>query len=222
MRVLILGVAVAALIAASEWSRASAQSATLEAEIQFNIPAQPLSRALVDYAAATGLEIFYNAALADNRHSTAVAGVLTPSTALQVLLRGTGYAARSTGVGAFTISPAPRESLVAAAEARRGLQPYFAAVQTGISDALCRNARGAADKEILLQLWLSSSGLVTRAEAIDGDGKPARDQSYASAIRGLAFAIPPIGMPQPVNVVIFPSSKASRTCEPVNAWRGGR
>ncbi|MCA6109657.1 energy transducer TonB [Bradyrhizobium cenepequi] len=209
------------MIAAGWWSKASAQSATSETKIQFNIPAQPLSRALVDYAAATGLEIFYKAALADNRHSTAVAGVLMPSTALQILLRGTGYTARSTGVGAFTIMPAPRE-VPAAAEARKRLQPYFAVVQTGISDALCRNAPGAADKEILLQLWLSSSGLVTRAEVIDDDGKAARDQSYAAAIRGLAFAIPPPGMPQPVNVVIFPSFKASRTCGPVNAARGGR
>lgn len=215
-----VGAAVAAAIATSSSSLTNAQLVKPDGQIEFNIAAQPLSRALVAYGAATGLEIFYNAALADDQRSTAVVGVLTPSTALQILLRGTGYVAKSSGDGALTITLAPREAATVAAEARRKLQPYFAALQTRISDALCRNAAVAADKESVLQFWLSPSGVVARAEVIDDDGKPTQDQSYAAAIRGLALAAAPAGMPQPVNVVIFPSPKTSRSCDPVKAERG--
>lgn len=58
-----------------------AQTSRSEARIDFNIPAQPLARALVAYGTATGLEIFYNAALADRQNSFEVAGSLTPTVA---------------------------------------------------------------------------------------------------------------------------------------------
>jgi hypothetical protein len=202
----VAGIALAGLIAASGVVPVKGQPVvTPDTQIKFDIPPQPLSRALIAYSATTGLEIFYDAALADHQHSTAVDGVLTPSAALEVLLRGTGYAAKSTGLGAFTIAPEPRED-PAAVEARRRLQPYFAAVQTRISDALCRNVAIAADTELLFQFWLSPSGVIERVEVIGEDGQRAEDQSYAAAIAGLRLAAPPRGMRQPVNIVIFPPS----------------
>ncbi|MCK9917093.1 TonB family protein [Microbacteriaceae bacterium K1510] len=197
-----------------------AQSTTANGEIAFDIPAQPLARALIAYGAATGVEIFYNAALADNQRSTAVKGVILPSAALQVLLRGTGYIAKSSGVDTVTIVPVPPEAAPAVAETRKKLQPYFAAVQARLSDTLCRNGAAVADEgETLLQIWLSSSGAVARAEVIDEEGQPARDQSAAMAIKAMTFVAPPADMPQPINIVIFPPFKASKTCGAANTMR---
>jgi hypothetical protein len=200
-----------------------AQSSQPEAKVDFNIPAQPLAHALVAYGAATGLEVFYNAALAEWRHSSEVAGSLTPMVGLQTLLRGTGYVVRTTGPGAFTIEPMPREAALAASAAdaaRRSYEPYFATIQTQISNGLCRSAGTALERaEILLQLWLAPSGVIARAEVVGDDGNPADDQTLAVAMRGVAVGVPPVGMPQPVNMVIFPPSKTSKGCPPVGGQR---
>lgn len=201
-----------------------AQSSRSEARIDFDIPAQPLARALVAYGTATGLEIFYNAALADRQSSFEVAGSLTPTVALQTLLRGTGYVARITGPGAFTIVPAPREAALVDpaldAAARRLYEPYFATVQAHISDALCRSAGSAVERtEILFQFWLEPSGVIARAEVVGDNGNPADDQTFAAIMRGVAVGAPPAGMPQPVNMVIFPPSRTSKGCRPAAGQR---
>jgi hypothetical protein len=200
-----------------------AQSSQPEAKVDFNIPAQPLARALVAYGAASGLEVFYKSVLAERQHSAEVAGLLTPTVALQTLLRGTGYVAQTTGPGAFTIVPTPREAALAisaADAARRSYEPYFATIQAQISDGLCRSAGAALERaEILLQLWLAPSGVIARAEVVGDDGNPADDQTLAVAMRGLAVGVPPVGMPQPLNMVIFPPSKTSKGCPPVGGQR---
>lgn len=220
MRRLVGGIAVAAMIAVGGWSQACAQAAMSAEPIEFNIPAQPLARALVAFSAVTGLEIFYNAALADHQNSRAVMGLLPPATALQMLLRDTGYTAKSTAVGALTIAPAPPETAAAAAEDRRRLQSYFASIQHPLGDILCRNAPAVTSRELLLRFWLLPTGVVDRAEVIDDEGRATPDQSYAALIRGLTLAAPPAGMAQPVNMVLFPPSRTSRACGPADVKRG--
>jgi hypothetical protein len=195
---------------------ALAQSSGSEARIDFNIPAQPLARALVAYGAVTGLEVFYKAALAERRKSAGVLGSLTPTVALQILLRDTGYVARTTGPGAFTIELEPHEANPTTGTsdtARRIYEPYFAVIQAQISDVICRSADiVSGHDEIVFQLWLAPSGQVARAEVVGDDGNPAEDQTFAIAMRGLAIAAPPAGMPQPVSMVIFPAAKTSKAC----------
>jgi hypothetical protein len=218
-----LALLVASAITTVGSASAFAQSTQSEAPADFNIPAQPLARALMAYGAATGLEIFYDAALAERRNSPGAVGPLTPAVALQNLLRGTGYVARATGPGAFTIAPEPRETALAAAASdavRRSYEPYFATIQGQISDVLCRSADLAAEpKEIVFQLWLAPSGVISQAEVVGDDETPAGDQTFAAAMRGLVLGTPPVGMPQPVNIVIFPPSKASKECRAVNHQR---
>jgi hypothetical protein len=202
---------------------AFAQSDASASPLEFNIPAQPLANALVAYGTITGLEVFYNAALAEHRSSTAVVGLLTPAAALEVLLRGTGYVARTTGPGTFTILPERSQAHASApSEAmRRIYQPYFATIQAQIDRILCRSAAlVSGQEEMLFLIWLAPSGLVTRAEVIGEDGNPAGDQTFANALRGIAIGTPPAGMPQPVNLVIFPQSKISKACRPDHTGRG--
>jgi len=193
----------------------------LAAPVAFNIPAQPLSRALIAYSAATGLEIFYKAALAEGQWSTGVVGSLSPAEALQELLKGTGYSAKSTGAGAFTILPAASETAIEADTRRREYEPYFAIIQARIADALCRNASATVvASEVVVRTWFTPLGFMVRAEVLQDDGGPATDQSLAAAIRGVSIGQSlPAGMPQPINMVIFPASKVSGECPPSNRPR---
>jgi hypothetical protein len=206
-------------------AQSSAPPAGTETPIPFDIPAQPLARALVAYGAATGLDIFYDADLAEKQRSTEVHGLLGPSDALQMLLLGTGYGARSTRAGVVTIlrlpqaAPAGQAAPIDAAIYR----PYFATIQARISDALCQDADVASRAdEILFRFWLAPSGAVARAEVIGDDGKPTEDQTLAAAIHGLAIGVPPSGMPQPVNMVILPPSRTSGLCRSTQSRKGMR
>lgn len=198
------------------WStRAMGRSAKLQTPIVFNIPAQPLARALAAYGAATGLDVFYDADLADKQRSSEVSGSLDPSEALQRLLLGTGYVARTTAPGAFTILRAPRAapSDPTVPTETSMYRAYFATIQARISDALCRNANIASEPvEVLFRFWLAPSGVVARAEVIADNGDLTEDQSMATVIHGLAIGVPPSGMPQPVNMLILPPSSSSSVC----------
>lgn len=56
----------------------------------FDIPAQPLADALVAYGSATGIEVFYDGALAIGRRSTAMTGVHPSMFALQLFIGSAG------------------------------------------------------------------------------------------------------------------------------------
>jgi hypothetical protein len=201
---------------------AMAQSQKSEMPFAFDIPAQPLSSALATYGAATGLDVFYDADLAEKQRSTDVAGTFSPAQALDLLLLGTGYVARSTGAGVFTILRAPRTE---AADLPSPIDPriygsYFATIQARVSDALCAvSGMDSKPDETLFRFWLAPSGTVVRAEVIADNGDLLGDQGLAAAIHGLAIGVPPAGMPQPVNLVILPPSASSRLCRLSRAKR---
>jgi hypothetical protein len=54
--------------------------------------------------------------------------------------------------------------------------------------------------------------VVERIDVLTDNGDLADDQSFAAPIRGLALAAPPTGLPQPVNMVIFPPTPGSSAC----------
>lgn len=62
--------------------------------VNFQIPAQPLSSAIDAFVRQSGWQISYSSALARGKTSTAVSGPITPSTALQRLVAGTGIKVR--------------------------------------------------------------------------------------------------------------------------------
>jgi TonB family protein len=193
----------------------AAQLAAVDKPISFNIPAQPLSRALIAYGAATGFEIFYKWVLAEHQSSVEVVGTLTPPEALRILLGGTGYAARITEAGDVIIEEAPSDAAgpAPAAATRRRLEPYFAAIQERINDALCQTSGLPGNsREITVQFWLEPRGVIARAEVLADNGEPAADQAVAVAMRGLRVAAPPVGMPQPLSMVIFPPSSRLESC----------
>jgi hypothetical protein len=200
-------------------SQPYASSAQPEASLPFDIPAQPLARALVAYGDATGLEVYYNAAVAQGRVSAAVKGEFTPSVALRMLLAGSGLVPRVTGPGDFTVVPAPHappsSAATAVAWAGGAYEPYFATIQAPIADALCRAAGGAAaDGRAIIRVWLDASGRIARADSLAaGAGDAAAGRALAGALEGLMVGPPPAGMPEPVTLAIFPP--AAERCSPV-------
>jgi hypothetical protein len=186
-----------------------ARGSVSETEIQFDIPSQSLATALVAYGRATGLEVFYDGALAVGRRSAAVKGVFTPGLALQMLLRGTGYIPRATAdPGTFTIVTPPRETkplTTMPQAALRRHEPYFARLQARVGERMCGGEEGRPDGEpVIVSLWLGADGVIARADVLASGGSPAHRRAGA-ALRGLNVGEPPpAGLPQPVTMAIFP------------------
>ena len=177
----------------------------------FDIPAQPLVSALNAYATAAHLELFYDGSLAVGRVSSAVHGILSPSAALQELLRGTDFVARLSDSDTMTIEAAPGPADMQLAEVKSrsvGYSAYLATIQASLRDAFCHSPTtrtGAED--VLVRLWIAPSGMVSRAELLSSTGAGQRDAAYTAALLSLDVGVPPPpAMPQPVTMMILPRS----------------
>lgn len=182
--------------------------------VSFDIPAQPLGAALDAYSMTTGLDVFYNAAIAERRHSNAAHGTFTPLRAIQIMLGGSGYVARITAPRSLTIVPESAEERSAPRPGRADarFESYFSLVQQQIDRILCNLPDETASRaEVLLRMWLKPSGEVSRADVL-ADANSA-SPPLTSIISQVRFVAPPADMPQPVTLVIFPpASKADRQC----------
>lgn len=74
----------------------------------FAIPAQPLVSALARFTETSGVQFFFDAAIARNVQSPGVSGSLTPEAALARLLDGTGLTYRFTNPATVTLVEAPK------------------------------------------------------------------------------------------------------------------
>lgn len=205
----------AMMLASAVAETALAQPSSLESEIQFDIPAEPLAKALDAYSAATGREVFYDGAVGAGQRSAEVKGTFTPYNALKMLLSGTEFAVSPSGPGGYTLLHAPEKSARAVAAARiasdRQYTRYFAIIQANIRTALCRNAetRPGSDR-FLFKFWIAPSGAVQRSELTRSTGNQARDAALAEVLRSLTFdEPPPAHMPQPITMVVFPRNAAA-------------
>lgn len=180
--------------------------------LTFYIPAQPLASALEAYGEATGIEVFYDAALAAAHWSRGANGSFSPARGLDVLLRGTGYAQRATGPGTISIVPAPQQTIQQTVASKRAFErygPFFAALQAHLSRVLCRDDHAKAGSgEIIFKFWLATSGVITRADIVASGGDPERDRMIAKRVEGLDVGEPPPeGLPEPVTMTVFPPAE---------------
>jgi Secretin and TonB N terminus short domain len=119
--------------------------AELSAPMSFDIPAQPLAAALDRYGDATGREVLYNPALTDGRTSEPVNGIFVPATALQLLLVGTGLAARFLKDNSFVLVPAPEAAAPTGGSAVS--RQYYGVVQACVA-SLDLGHRPAASRRV--------------------------------------------------------------------------
>ena len=74
-----------------------------EQSVLFNIPAQPLSDAILEFSQISGIKVFFSAEVARNIRCHSLNGRYTAPQGLQQLLVGTGLTAQDTGIGAVTL-----------------------------------------------------------------------------------------------------------------------
>lgn len=194
-----LGVVLAAAAAAQPNAAVPAGS------IAFDIPSQPLDHALDDFAAASGLQIFYENAVTGGQRSAAVQGMFEPRAALRVLLSGSGLTARVIAPGTISVVRPPASDTAAARrQSGRGYLPYYGFVQAGVMTVLCAHAdTRPGNYHIALQYWIDPAGRLDGVKLIGSSGSAARDAAVMNAMQGLALP-PPGNMPQPVTMAIEP------------------
>ena len=173
--------------------------------VNFDIPAQPLSKALYAFSAATGIEVLVDARQAAGRRSVDIRGLMTPRDALGVLLIGSKLVAQEFGPNTVTLKP----TATAASGRSSGMPgdgdiPYFADIQRAVQQALCGDSRTAPGRyRLALKLWIGPSGAVLRSKRLDSTGDDNLDEVLDAATQAIRIGRPPPpDLPQPVTLVI--------------------
>lgn len=181
--------------------------------IAFDIPAQPLAQALDAYARATGMATVVDQELIAGRHSATVKGLLTPDQALRILLAGTGLSIRYASDVAFTLDRTDGATTLqsaassGSAAATISLQSYFADLQETLRRLLCGNPQAQPGRYRLgLQLWIGANGAVLASHFLDSTGDSQRDTAIAVLLASAIVTAPPRELPQPITVVLLPTS----------------
>lgn len=107
MRLAIRVVAAAVVILVTSFAHAS-ETSRRESTRNFQIAAQPLSQALLEFSRQADVIVTAPSDLVRNKRAPEISGDLTPSAALARLLRGSGLEASFTASGAITIGEARR------------------------------------------------------------------------------------------------------------------
>jgi hypothetical protein len=196
-----------------------------EQQIELDIPAQSLETALGAFGAATQIQLFANAELTSGRQSRSLKGKFIPRAALDTLLAGTGLAARAIDDQGFTLVALPTAAVVAQ---DRAVSPsvlrfnrYSAALQDAVRNALCQHDDTAPGSyRVLARFWIASTGAVARAELVTSTGETQRDGALTAAFQHLAIGtVPPVGMPQPVTLLVTSDTQSARYCSNVQRSR---
>lgn len=193
------------------------------ATLRFDLAAQPLDAALVAFGEVTGYSVLVSSQLAAGRMAAPVRGDYTPAEALQRLLAGTQLGARFSGSNAFTLlalaGAAPAPALVAPGEpvaATPGLQAYAAVLQRSLTRALCRLHPDAFGRyRLAFQLWLDERGKVREVHVLEPSGVAQRDSAVLQRLRSLLMdGAPPVGLPQPLTILLTPRPDPAADCAP--------
>lgn len=196
-------------------------------EQAYDIPAQPLSRALAAFARISRVNIVADNALTADKSSSAVQGTLPPQVALHVLLSGTGLSSRFTGPEAaiiFEPGPAPEASLPHMSDGETGLprlqldtleiqapaivgtekpQLYQSYARRTVLDLTRLLNQDPYLKQQTYSLKVSvrvdSSGRVNTPAVLESSGDEARDRYICRFLSGKTVSPPPEGFTAPLN-----------------------
>lgn len=185
------------------------------AAMSFQIPPQPLGRALTRFSEISGNTLLVDGVIVTGLRSAPLDGVFTPETALTRLLAGTGLEPRRLGKTTFTLNrtgdTAPNRLDRAQSEAAG--PDTLAAIQQAVLATLCRstNAR-PGEYGAVLHLSINGEGRVEWIEEAQTSGNVERDAALLSMLQGLKIDGWPAGVAQTVTVALQPQS--SRTFPP--------
>lgn len=203
--------------------------------LNFDLPAQPLDKALSEFGALTGHSVLVDSAMTQGRTTRAVRGTFEPEEALRQLVQGTGLAVRFSGRQAFTLLPEPGLPVPAypalpAASALAlpgpaslpllsGMPAAAAADFAGALQAAITKAMCAAQPEHMgryraaLQLWIAQDGRIRQARLLESSGLKSRDAQLLAQLKGLAIGrVPPSELAQPLTILLSPKPDPAATC----------
>lgn len=172
----------------------------------FDIPAQALMTALRAYSEQTGVSVLFDDSLVRNRRSPGVAGRYSAPDALQRLLDGTGLAAHYASPMAFTLMPDETPAVADQPDdaVDSAVAEHFAGrLQASLVRSLCSSERTHPGRyRLAMQLWLDTTGTVSRIQLLSSTGNTARDTQIETLATGLVVGEMPAGMPQPVTILL--------------------
>lgn len=197
--------------------------------VHFDLPSQPLEKALSAFSRITGHSVLVDSAMTRGLNTSVVRGELSARDGLRQLLAGTGLSARYSGRDAFTLVPdgAPASSQRApsvdeptrAAPALEGVLPpttadFAGALQAAITTVMCKLQPDTFGRyRAAFQLWIDAEGRVRHARLLEPSGVKARDAELLLQLRRLDVGrSPPAGLAQPLTVLLSPRSGASQAC----------
>jgi len=137
-------------------AQAQAPAAVSVQPVAYDIPAQPLSSALTEFARQSDQELFYLPEMAEGKSSAGASGRMTAEQAIAELLQGTGLEFERAPTGALLVgSEADLARLRAEIEARQGAESGAngaanTVVPTSVPPADIDSARRAGVEEIIV------------------------------------------------------------------------
>jgi iron complex outermembrane receptor protein len=150
-------------------STAWADQAAHEGLRRFDIPAQRLPAALLEFARQAGVELLLPVTPLDQAMSASVAGVYTPEEALERLLQGAGFSARLVN-GVVQVRPAPAPPPPAEArEQRRAARPETSEVVVVVGTNIPEHypASVAIDRYSAEEIARTAPGTVRSEQFVD-------------------------------------------------------
>lgn len=195
---------------------AVAQQGASDAVIAFDIPALPLDTALDRYFRVTGVQLLYDAALADGRRSSPVRGNYTPRAALRRLLAGTGLIPRYSRPNAAILmlpaaspqaAPIPlgrivvRDRVVVGRITPAARLAYYGILETTMQDRLRADRRTShLAFAVLVDLSIDDRGNVVGIRLARGTGQARGDRAVVAVLGDTAVPPPPDGLVQPLRL----------------------
>ncbi|MFV2947659.1 STN domain-containing protein [Pseudomonas japonica] len=152
------------------------------AMLDFQLPGQPLGKALQAYGELTGMAVLVDGALLKGRRSAAVMGSFSAADGLTRLLDGTGLGARYTGEHAFTLVPLARAAQVQA----RAEKPFVVALQRAVTRRLCQYPElYPGTFRAALQMWFDRGDVLQRVTLLGPTGDREVDEALPGALQGM-------------------------------------
>lgn len=182
-----------------------------DAILSFDIPAQPLSDALREFARVTRLPTLYRSELVAGLESSPVHGILSAQTALTQLLENTGLVAQriASDTGPAFVLRAAEGGVSGAGERSSlgSLAGYPAFVQASVMAALCARPDSAPGVyRALLRFRVAPNGGLDNVELLSGTGDTRRDRAIVAALQQVTLDIaPPADLRQPFTLLIAPN-----------------
>lgn len=200
-----------------------ADQAQADGTIAFDIPPQSLLTALRSYSEVTGQAVLVDNTLAIGRQSPGIKGNFDKIEALNRMLAGTGLVASYSTDQAFTLKLAePGESVATGVRERSegsegtvggGIEVvterYAGKIQRPIEAALCQSEQTRPGTyRLAMQIWIAPSGKVQRTRLLSPIDGGQRDNQVREDLNRLVLEPPPVGMPQPITLLLLPGRKA--------------